>query len=204
MLEADEGGDESDSDSDSEGSEGSQHEGANPDAMDIDGRGEGGVDWGVLDSAGGEDTQRQQALSFDIFLKGNVVSRTATSFFRSDAPASGGAPAAEGSAEEPAETAEGAAAGGATDPANGTSGALTRYRMFPLIERRRRVDGYGEVLDVGAWMRMGKAVEEESKVQNGGGPLRAEVKGGGAPGQDEKDTEEVRFWVSDITFCCIL
>ena len=38
-----------------------------------------------------------------------------------------------------------------------------RYRMFPYIERKRRVDSYGEVIDVGMWLRKGKALEEDAE-----------------------------------------
>ena len=34
------------------------------------------------------------------------------------------------------------------------------FRMFPYVEKRRRIDDYGEVLDVGAWVRRGKIMEE--------------------------------------------
>ena len=32
--------------------------------------------------------------------------------------------------------------------------------MFPYIEKKRKVDDYGEVLDVGMWVRRGKILEE--------------------------------------------
>ena len=35
--------------------------------------------------------------------------------------------------------------------------------MFPYIERKRRVDSYGEVIDVGMWLRKGKALEEDAE-----------------------------------------
>ena len=35
-----------------------------------------------------------------------------------------------------------------------------KFRMFPYIECRRRIDSYGEVLDVGTWLRKGKILEE--------------------------------------------
>lgn len=38
-----------------------------------------------------------------------------------------------------------------------------RFRMFPYVERKRRVDSYGEVLDVGMWLRKGKVLEEEAE-----------------------------------------
>ncbi|KAF8631524.1 hypothetical protein AX15_002284 [Amanita polypyramis BW_CC] len=35
-----------------------------------------------------------------------------------------------------------------------------RFRMFPYVEKKRRVDEYGETIDVGMWLRKGKAFEE--------------------------------------------
>lgn len=32
---------------------------------------------------------------------------------------------------------------------------LPRYRMFPVVERKRRVDAYGEAIDVEGWLRRG-------------------------------------------------
>lgn len=42
-------------------------------------------------------------------------------------------------------------------------GQTQRFRMFPYVEKRRRVDEYGEVLDVGMWLRKGKALEEDTQ-----------------------------------------
>ncbi|KPV72470.1 uncharacterized protein RHOBADRAFT_55930 [Rhodotorula graminis WP1] len=39
--------------------------------------------------------------------------------------------------------------------AGGGSG-LQRFRMFPVVERRRRVDAYGEAIDVEGWLRRGQ------------------------------------------------
>lgn len=151
MLEADEGGDdESDSSDEEDAAEG----GIDPNAMKIDEPSGAGLDWSMLDTA--EDSQaRAQQVSFDIYLRGNTVARTATSFFKSGAM-------------EVTSTAEGATAAdadvnaseGGVTPGEG----LTRYRMFPLVERRKRVDAYGETLDVGAWMRKSKALEEEART----------------------------------------
>lgn len=38
-----------------------------------------------------------------------------------------------------------------------------RFRMFPYVEKKRRVDEYGETIDVGMWMRKGKVLEEAEK-----------------------------------------
>ncbi|KAI0315379.1 beta-lactamase-like protein [Amylostereum chailletii] len=40
------------------------------------------------------------------------------------------------------------------------------FRMFPYVEKRRRVDEYGEVLDVGMWVRRGKLIEEETESED--------------------------------------
>lgn len=38
-----------------------------------------------------------------------------------------------------------------------------RFRMFPYVEKKRRVDEYGETIDVGMWLRKGRALEEEAE-----------------------------------------
>ena len=43
------------------------------------------------------------------------------------------------------------------------AGQTQRFRMFPYVERRRRVDSYGETIDVGMWLRKGKALEEDAE-----------------------------------------
>lgn len=43
------------------------------------------------------------------------------------------------------------------------SGQTQRFRMFPFVEKRRRVDEYGEVLDVGTWLRKGKIFDQEAE-----------------------------------------
>ncbi|THH11733.1 hypothetical protein EW145_g469 [Phellinidium pouzarii] len=40
-----------------------------------------------------------------------------------------------------------------------------KFRMFPYVERRRRVDTYGEILDVGMWLRKGKIFEEAAESE---------------------------------------
>jgi cleavage and polyadenylation specificity factor subunit 2 len=43
---------------------------------------------------------------------------------------------------------------------------LQRYRMFPFLERRgRKVDAYGEGLDIGQWVRKGREIEEEGETE---------------------------------------
>lgn len=78
------------------------------------------------------ETDDFRTASFDIYVKGQQM-RT-TSFFGAGANAAAGA---------------------------GGSGP-TRFRMFPFVERKmRKVDVYGEQLDVGAWIRKGREIEEE-------------------------------------------
>jgi len=38
-----------------------------------------------------------------------------------------------------------------------------RFRMFPYVEKKRKVDEYGEVIDIGMWLRRGKIMEEEAE-----------------------------------------
>ncbi|GAA6017157.1 hypothetical protein JCM10207_002555 [Rhodosporidiobolus poonsookiae] len=45
--------------------------------------------------------------------------------------------------------------------------ALPRYRMFPVVERKRRVDAYGEQIDVDGWLRRGMEGEEEEAKKEG-------------------------------------
>lgn len=42
-------------------------------------------------------------------------------------------------------------------------GQTQRFRMFPYIEKKRRIDDYGELIDVEVWMRRGKALEETAE-----------------------------------------
>ncbi|KAI0031665.1 beta-lactamase-like protein [Vararia minispora EC-137] len=48
------------------------------------------------------------------------------------------------------------------------------FRMFPYVEKRRRVDTYGEVVDVGMWVRRGKIMEEEQENEEGKGGAEEE------------------------------
>jgi cleavage and polyadenylation specificity factor subunit 2 len=45
-----------------------------------------------------------------------------------------------------------------------TGTTTQRFRMFPYIEKKRRVDQYGETIDVGMWLRTGKVLEEEAET----------------------------------------
>ncbi|KAJ4478320.1 beta-lactamase-like protein [Lentinula aciculospora] len=42
-------------------------------------------------------------------------------------------------------------------------GQTHRFRMFPYVEKKRRVDEYGETVDVGMWLRKSKILEEEAE-----------------------------------------
>lgn len=43
-------------------------------------------------------------------------------------------------------------------------GGLARFRMFPLVERRgRKIDTYGETIDIGAWVRKGREIEQDQE-----------------------------------------
>ncbi|KAF9464371.1 beta-lactamase-like protein [Collybia nuda] len=44
-----------------------------------------------------------------------------------------------------------------------TGGQTQRFRMFPYVEKKRRVDEYGETIDVGMWLRKGKILEEDAE-----------------------------------------
>ena len=44
-----------------------------------------------------------------------------------------------------------------------TGGQTQRFRMFPYVEKKRRVDEYGETIDVGMWLRKGKVLEEDAE-----------------------------------------
>lgn len=47
-----------------------------------------------------------------------------------------------------------------------TAGGQTqRFRMFPYVEKKRRVDEYGETIDVGMWLRKGKVLEEDAESE---------------------------------------
>ena len=44
-------------------------------------------------------------------------------------------------------------------------GQAQRFRMFPYVEKKRRMDEYGELLDVEMWLRKGKALEVEGESE---------------------------------------
>ena len=139
MLEADDL--ESDSDEDDEDEDGG--DGAN-------GLGVGGADTlgGIEDDSirpgpiGGTglsnpfvDPDDVRNTSFDIYVKGQQV--RSTGFFKNNTAGTMGGV---------------------------TTGGLARFRMFPFVERKgRRVDVYGEGIDVGAWVRKGREIEEDQE-----------------------------------------
>lgn len=46
---------------------------------------------------------------------------------------------------------------------------LQRFRMFPVVERKRRVDAYGEAIDVEGWLSRGIEDEDVKEVRTGAG-----------------------------------
>ncbi|CAK5275400.1 unnamed protein product [Mycena citricolor] len=44
-------------------------------------------------------------------------------------------------------------------------GQAQRFRMFPYVEKKRRVDEYGETVDVAMWLRKGRVLEEEAESE---------------------------------------
>lgn len=44
-------------------------------------------------------------------------------------------------------------------------GHSQRFRMFPYIEKKRKIDDYGELIDVEMWLRKGKALEEHGETE---------------------------------------
>ncbi len=58
---------------------------------------------------------------------------------------------------------------------SGNVGLQDRYRMFPFVDRGGRgrlVDVYGEAVDVGAWTRKGREIEEEGESEEVRGAKR--------------------------------
>ncbi|KAF7985231.1 hypothetical protein HWV62_7878 [Athelia sp. TMB] len=44
-------------------------------------------------------------------------------------------------------------------------GQTQRFRMFPYVEKKRRVDEYGETIDIGMWLRKGKVLAEDAESE---------------------------------------
>lgn len=55
---------------------------------------------------------------------------------------------------------------GATSFFKSTGGQTQRFRMFPYVEKKRRVDEYGETIDVGMWLRKGKVLGEAESEES--------------------------------------
>ncbi|KAH7931204.1 hypothetical protein BV22DRAFT_1190509 [Leucogyrophana mollusca] len=76
-----------------------------------------------------------------------------------------------------------------------TGGQTQRFRMFPYVEKKRRVDEYGETIDVAMWLRKGKVLEEDAESDESKEAKRR---------QAEEDTKKVvreppsKFVSSDI------
>ena len=66
----------------------------------------------------------------------------------------------------------------------------SRFRMFPYVERKRRVDEYGEVVDVGMWLRKGKALEEADTNE-------------GKEWRNKTEVEEVKVLMSQFFPACV-
>lgn len=48
----------------------------------------------------------------------------------------------------------------------GVAGEMARFRMFPFVEgKRRKIDAYGEGIDLGLWIRRGREIEEEGETE---------------------------------------
>ncbi len=77
-------------------------------------------------------------ISYDVFLRGNAAK--VTSFF-----------GARGDQKE-------------ADAAAGDAGI--RFRMFPFLEKRRRIDTFGEAVDVNRWLDKKNELEQKEKLEN--------------------------------------
>ena len=65
---------------------------------------------------------------------------------------------------------------------------LTRYRTFPVVERKRRVDAYGEAIDVEGWLRRGL---EDENLALGGRDVRIGAGAAVAPVIGDKRSREM-------------
>ncbi|WFD29973.1 hypothetical protein MSPP1_000987 [Malassezia sp. CBS 17886] len=54
---------------------------------------------------------------------------------------------------------------GAAGEAHGAHGGVQHFRMFPLVERKRKVDGYGESIDNTRWLSRRRRLEAEQEAQ---------------------------------------
>ena len=58
---------------------------------------------------------------------------------------------------------------GAKPNQEGPFGVGIRYRLFPVVERKRRVDGYGETVDVARWLSRRRQIEAAAAAADQGG-----------------------------------
>ncbi|KAL8287338.1 hypothetical protein RQP46_003790 [Phenoliferia psychrophenolica] len=72
----------------------------------------------------------------------------------------------------------------------GEAGGLQRWRMFPVVERKRRVDAYGEAIDVDGWLRRG--VDDEDEFTKSARLARESGAVLGKRAREEEDKEEVK------------
>lgn len=79
---------------------------------------------------------------------------------------------------------------GVRSGAGGGGGGLTRFRMFPVVERKRRVDAYGEQIDVEGWLKRGQ--EDDPLAPGGFGP--GQNLGKRAREEEPEPEPEVRFF----------
>lgn len=69
-------------------------------------------------------------------------------------------------------------------------GGLQRFKMFPVVERKRRVDVYGEAIDVEGWLKRGVEDEEFTKL----------AKVGVALGKRSREEEEAALVSTTLLF----
>lgn len=84
---------------------------------------------------------------------------------------------------------------------------LARFRMFPVVERKRRVDVYGESIDIEGWMRRGMDDESEEAKAEKAAVAAAAAAAVQAARAEEDTEEEVRHLISQrdsqlMSRCC--
>jgi len=73
-----------------------------------------------------------------------------------------------------------------------TVNVMQRVKMFPYVERRRRVDDFGEIVDVNAWLMKGKMFDEKAEDE-GLKELRERKKAEAAKKVSRTISNEVRY-----------
>lgn len=104
------------------------------------------------------DAPEETGVSYDIFLRGSA-SHT---------------PAALGNVTNVA-----------GDSAGQEYGAGVRFRMFPFIERKRKVDGYGEAIDTSRWLSRRRRVEEQMEAQLDAGAAATAARSAAKPAESQ-------------------